>query len=527
MSTITEAYKHYYSIGRYNLLTIEGNTENSLLKQLTKDLVIHPYAGSSAYALAGDANFELVYPADLVGTNSEVVIDSYTGWDEGNFTPADSVDGAKTLVVIVKTKDSLLPFGNMPIPQDYVIRFEYDMREKVQKLASDGISLEQVDNPSYGWLNINVATDNQIVIDPSAPNFGGYTSTDIDVQMSGSQYATIDGLVVDVPNQILRNPGELVEVYHREKIDLSSNGRIIRTRVPVKGQGFFNRRGTLNGQGKLDRNIGNTYPLSYRLTITDHGVSFYMHDGISYDTYDEYAWFNVQRLVKNDTGEAATSGKYPVHCLYSCSRPSIGYDEVPKFYADQFPTDENQNISTVYDIYGRKYDLSDSDALNDFTIVSPRDREDAEIDQYLSKRIYRFVVREYDIFKPWDIHKVATQHQIDSNAVINPLEQIAITQDNKFVITFPTGLTTQRFMYATEEVDQIAFTSAGIVASGSTISVDTYSPIRSGLTVDDNTFVNNSRKYMGMMSTLPNGNGMRLLVHVAGGNIPDAHTDQA
>ena len=144
-----------------------------------------------------------------------------------------------------------------------------------------------------------------------------------------------------------------------------------------------------------------------------------------------------------------------------------------------------------------------------FYILSPYDREDSLADEFTAKLIWRFVAREFDILKPWDVHKLATKHQTDSNAIINPLEQLAITNDNRFVITFPTGLTTQRFMYPKEEIDLICFSSAEVVAEGSNVPMNTYLPSGNA----------DNRRYQGMRSTLANGNGMRIMLLVNGRHI--------
>ena len=87
------------------------------------------------------------------------------------------------------------------------------------------------------------------------------------------------------------------------------------------------------------------------------------------------------------------------------------------------------------------------------------------------------------------------------------MEQLAITDENRFVITFPTGLTTQRFMYPKEELDMICFSSAEVVAESSNVPMTTY--IYDGTNSD-------KRRYTGMRSTASFGNGMRIMILVNG-----------
>lgn len=166
-----------------------------------------------------------------------------------------------------------------------------------------------------------------------------------------------------------------------------------------------------------------------------------------------------------------------------------------------------------------------------------------------TKAIYRFVVREKDILTPTPIHKLATIHQVDSFAIINPLEQISITSDRTYVYMFPGPLTTNRFLYPNSELDLFCYSSAensahtslirvgtetnlkfdhDAIAFGETGSVsqtelnyrdeykypDTHTDVtRAGKNWNlDSTGKKLPRLYQGMMSTLPNGNGMRIFL---------------
>ncbi len=281
------------------------------------------------------------------------------------------------------------------------------------------------------------------------------------------------------------------------------NNRSIRFRNKRKGGGWFKR------YPKTDPTLEGTYPFSYRLTMTERGLILYMYDDAASDQADDYAWFCVQRTVSNESGLPRTDegSKFPVHAMYSCSRESSYSSDAGVYFSSQaanLQTAETM-VNQVYDDQGNEYTLDNIDNTKTFYILSPFDREDYLGDEAAAKNIWRFVVREFDIQKPSDVHKYATKHQIDSNAVINPLEQLAITDENRFVITFPTGLTTQRFMYPKEEIDLICFSSAEVVAEGSNIPMATY--LYDGASED-------KRRYQGMRSTAAFGNGMRIMVLV-------------
>ena len=107
-----------------------------------------------------------------------------------------------------------------------------------------------------------------------------------------------------------------------------------------------------------------------------------------------------------------------------------------------------------------------------YLIKIPEDRDVPNIWQDIhsvAKGIYRFVVRENDVFKPWDYHVSAVVPQIDSPACINPVEQLSITQDKTVIFNFPTPLASQRFIYSNAELDIVCVANAGSSTQGGII----------------------------------------------------------
>lgn len=455
-----------FSVARYEMTSLEGTTNNALLMRLVNDLT----GGEGSVVGGSNTPFRVIFPAD-----------GYTG--KFNWPTTTTESNRKQIVVVLETLKPILP-TNVPmgVDQSWRIRLEYDLRETV-----DGNP-----NKSYGWLKVNVGTRNQLLDDGTITETQG-----------------VDG----IKSTVIREPGEVNDIWFEDELVPNASAVPWKKRVKRKGYGWFKRT------GKVDADIAPTYPMSYRLTVVPHGLALYIWDNASLDQMDDYAWIVIQRQVNNVTGITPTSGKFPVHCMYECSRrtfdPSDPSD-AQAFYSTQVNQTSDDQITTVYDSLGQEYNLNDMDPNYMFCIVNPNDREDPEVDRLMTKSIFRFVVREFDVFKPWDVHKLATHHQLDSNAILNPIEQLSVTPDNRFVITFPTGLTTERFMYPNHEIDLIAYSSAEVVSQGANIPIDSYKPTESS--TDD-------RIYQGMYSTLPNGNGMRILVHVCGGTIPDDQTD--
>ena len=556
-----------------------------------------------------------------------------------------------------------------------------------------------------------------------------------------------DGLA----SEIMRTPGELCDLYYIKQLGKSGSS-VVNHEFQKAKSGFFRR------VGKTVDEFSATYPISYRLTVTDHGVGFFMWDQAAVEQEDDYAWFVVQRHVDNTTGEVdwgdQVGTQSPVHCVYSPYKRPVDLNDMTPYYnaqdlydatklgdiysasgteldfnhaavssnfkfdglvgivdltggnrlrqfrgaeapesTEESPDWLDSRVDRVADQYGNLYpfldgrdstefninwngtdpldsrlvlpirgtqtDISsypfeygendinakpkstnreviiasmvvtingvevdrasdssyievnggihkpvwslapnygenkqqylydeefhmlhfrfvpDKDAdlvirfntYNDegigdqFYIARPTDKEIPETNLNVnekSKAIYRFVVRETDVFKPWDVHKSATMHTTDSNAIINPLEQLAITSDRNFVFTFPTQMTTQRFYYPTSELDMICYSSANFSTFGGKIEIDKYldSNGNENILYDSKYYDSNlgifkrvdlateaitergysnikgsgvmryrlgrKRVYEGMMSTLPNGNGMRIFLQVNGGSILDS-----
>lgn len=189
-------------------------------------------------------------------------------------------------------------------------------------------------------------------------------------------------------------------------------------------------------------NIG-SYPLSYQLSISERGIALFVWTNSQDTQGNRFSWAVIQRAVNHQTGAMVAVGKTPVFCVY-------------------------------------------------YTALSPQ------------ANIQKFVVREKDIHKPTR-NVSATTHTEDSKAIINPMNQVSIGEDNKYVVQFPNNLNTPRYSY-TDELDLIAFTSADVVSQFAEVPVRVY-----GETSD--------RVYRAMLANGPNNTGARILMLVNGGGI--------
>lgn len=114
----------------------------------------------------------------------------------------------------------------------------------------------------------------------------------------------------------------------------------------------------------------------------------------------------------------------------------------------------------------------------------------------------KFVVREDDVQKPSPTVPADSDSE-DSRAILNTSNQVTITEDNRYVITFPNGLNTPRYAY-THELDMLAYTSADVVSEFTNVPLTVYGEAA-------------ARTYKAMRSLAGNSTGMRLLFLTQGG----------
>lgn len=84
---------------------------------------------------------------------------------------------------------------------------------------------------------------------------------------------------------------------------------------PVPANYFVER--TNSGQDITTLAIAQSYPMSYRLTITDRGFGIFVWTQASDIQGNKFSWVVVQRPVDHLTGATLVAGKAPVFCVYS------------------------------------------------------------------------------------------------------------------------------------------------------------------------------------------------------------------
>ena len=244
---------------------------------------------------------------------------------------------------------------------------------------------------------------------------------------------TKDGAISSVSGD---KPGQFFTCITPKPSDIQGTGQVLKMDgSPWSGdssQGFVNRTIRVGLYPAA-------YPLNYAVTITDHGLFFGMWEGTwsslqrtlnaKKDNY--FNWFVVQRPVDRFTGETFTTGRAPVFCINS-----VGY----KYW---------------------KFIVREADILHP-----------SQGDPMVKSSVYDPVTKA-PILQTTYYRVPADQHSEDSFAVLNTSNQIALTEDSKYLVGFLHNLTTPRFRYS-EEIDMIGQTSADVCMSSNDISLTTY-----------------------------------------------------
>jgi hypothetical protein len=203
-------------------------------------------------------------------------------------------------------------------------------------------------------------------------------------------------------------------------------------------EGFLNRTARVATNPEV-------YPLNYSLALTNRGMFFGVWEGTwstiqktkarsTLDNDNYFNWFLIQRPVNRYTGKVLTVGRTPVFCVNS-----VGY----KYW---------------------KFVVREEDVLHP-SLGDPQNSYNKYVTQSNGVSTISTVSTPYRV--PADAH---TQ---DSFGILNTTNQIALTEDSKYLVSFLHNLTTPRFRYS-EELDMIGQTSADVCMAGNDVSITAY-----------------------------------------------------
>jgi hypothetical protein len=232
-----------------------------------------------------------------------------------------------------------------------------------------------------------------------------------------------------------------------------------------------------------------TYPMTYTLSISDRGFVLMINEQND-TTGIQQSWICVQRPVDNTSGDTIITGHAPVHCIYAtCSFHLENPQIQTNLYVPASTSAEAGIIPRSFNV--RRFIVREDD------IISPYPLPTYVKDAYGSG---------FDYADAGDLFGIpADQHWVDYNAVMNTRQQVSIAENNKYVITFPSGLSTSRFAY-THEADMIAYTSADVVATGAEITITVYGEAT-------------PRTYIAGPSSGHNNTGVRMLILKSEGGV--------
>ena len=196
-------------------------------------------------------------------------------------------------------------------------------------------------------------------------------------------------------------------------------------------------------------------PFSYAVSVSAHGIAVVTNVEAQDDLGCRQNWFCIQRAINPD-GSVVVTGKAPLFCLYSC--------------------------------YGGG---------------------SADANTVVPLGIMRFTVREADLNAPAPATS-AVAHTPDSNAVMNPIQQVTFNENNRYDFRFPAGLNTHRHSYP-YEIDMIGYGSADVSSQRIGIEVQVYGEVNGGQPL--------LRKYRAQAANCPRNTGMRLFLLEQGGGI--------
>lgn len=207
---------------------------------------------------------------------------------------------------------------------------------------------------------------------------------------------------------------------------------------PSADKGFISRSNRLGVEAEAGR--GN--PLTYRLTITDHGFFLGAFEGNFSSgafaaTKNLFNWFLVQRPVNKNTGVPLITGKAPLFCVSG-----------------------------------------------------------------INGKYRHFVVRESDISHP-SKPVISTEYSEDSFKILNAQKQISITEDKKYIVSFIHNLNTPRFRYE-EELDLVATVSADILIHGIEVEFSAYGVNRKYISMPGNNNYNTGMRIL-VLTDIPAG----------------------
>lgn len=309
------------------------------------------------------------------------------------------------------------------------------MRDVVTDLKAMGFELKTAYTNNAQGLNTAPAHDENTftyvlaptkIVDPLAIEEGDVSDVNYSrrqpwrIVIQALESARTLNFWVCTPTQVIENADGTIEVaaYANANNTVKQSGYLGKdniTKANGKDQFFF------TGMKNQDNLVWPCYngenldyqglPMSYMVSVTDHGIFFNSWAESFDNTGNCFNWFVIQRLVK-DNGTVLLDEKSPLFCVFS----------------------------------------KDGGGTNDSNTV-------------VDDGIMYFVVREEDISAP-ATPLSAVQIKPDSFPLINGIQQVGMMVNRNIVIHFPKGVNTHRYYYP-YKLDMIGYVSADLLSQKS------------------------------------------------------------
>lgn len=423
-------------------------------------------------------------------SNTTVVPNSWSVIVESKGAGDILSDGAPINCNVHASSGTTLIVKNMTTVNPYMPEIYPGMRLTSQLLTgtvTGTVYVKEVNKANIGWANVTLTSSQTITVNepvkftwdtlqPYRIRFNVkdsqtaeiYVGTEIQIPVggkisyvwnaTGTEIVDIAGILGNVPtkigNVIINDKGQKTTISSKEPNPNSVD------------QGFINRSIRIGAtKDKTNFSLGSpeAYPMSYTMTITRRGIFFGIWESnwsvmqrtkSANDAF--FNWCLIQRPVDRVTGRTLVTGRSPVFCINS-----VGY----KYW---------------------KFIVRESDSLHP-TVGDPT----------CKSYVYNDTTNTIDV-ETTPYRTPADRHSQDSAAIINSSNQIALTEESKFLISFLNNLTTPRFRYS-EELDLVSQTSADVCMATNDISITAYK--ESG-----------PRTYRAMPSNNPYNTGMRIAI---------------
>lgn len=233
----------------------------------------------------------------------------------------------------------------------------------------------------------------------------------------------------------------------------------------------------------VETNTATSNPFSYKLTTTSRGIALHVWEpGTVLGNLGRgpiASTVVIQRLVDNSTGATVTTGKAPLHCLYGLDnkfyRLVIREADI---YSPSLAVDAESRVEITTTLVGNGQSDKVTVGIETTTVTGLGNYTTGTSTSRLTGGLFPPIIENRDY--------------------------IAITEDNNYVTTFPSGFCTSRYAYY-GEMDLIAYTSADIVASNAIVQFTAYGE-------------STPRKYQALSATGPNASKIRILQLVDGGD---------